>query len=317
MSDAASAFSSVRNLRVFADGREIAQSCRIRLSLIENMSLLPALCSLEIENLSEASEALLSAASIVEVHSSGAGYSLTGSGNPLSSSSDSNAHVVRSSGAVSGSSGIASRSFSGSASQIPSASLSSHAGSSILASGSILSVFPRIQSGRRILSVSFSPGMALWQSAVSLSLTGGMRVSDTIRAILAASGTGIRLSAFLAEDRPLSRPQAFFGRACDALRLLAESVRARICLTPAGLCVVDPSQQSPTLFLPEDALRSDPVFLHDRCILSTEAAGWPLGTCLRFRWKGSSHQGLLSARMLNLDNGDGPWQSQLEVTLSS
>ena len=265
MSDAASAFSTVRSLHVFADGREIAQSCRIRLSLIESMSLLPALCSLEIENLSDASAALLSAASIVEVYSS---------------------------------------------------SLSSHAGSSILASGSILSVFPRIQSGRRILSVSFSPGMALWQSAVSLSLTGGMRVSDTIRAILAASGTGIRLSAFLAEDRPLSRPQAFFGRACDALRLLAESVQARICLTPAGLCVVDPSLQSPTLFLPEDALRSDPVFLHDRCILSTEAAGWPLGTCLQFNWKGSSYQGLLSARMLNLDNGDGPWQSQLEVTLS-
>jgi len=264
-SPAPSSFPVVRSLRVFADGQEIAQSCRIRLALMESMSLLPALYSLEIENLSEASEALLSAASVVEVHSDG--------------------------------------------------TIAAH-GSSILASGSVLSVFPRIQSGRRILSVSFSPGMALWQSAVSLSLTGGMRVSDTIRAILAASGTGIRLSAFLAEDRPLSRPQAFFGRACDALRLLAESVRARICLTPAGLCVVDPSMQSPTLFLPEDALRSDPVFLHDRCILSTEAAGWPLGTCLQFNWKGSSYQGLLSARMLNLDNGDGPWQSQLEVTIS-
>ena len=285
-----SASFALRSLRVFADGREIAQSCRIRLSLMESMSLLPALYSLEIENLSEASEALFSAASIVEVHSGGADSS--------SSKSPSANH-------------------SGGVSERSSVSPSSHAGSSILASGSFLSVFPRIRSGRRILSVSFSPGMALWQSAVSLSLTGGMRVSETIRAILAASDTGIQLSAFLAEDRFLSRPQAFFGRACDALRLLAESVRARICLTPAGLCVVDPSLQSPTLFLPEDALRSDPVFLPGRCILSTEAAGWPLGTCLRFRWKGTTHQGLLSARMLNLDNGDGPWQSQLEVTISS
>ncbi len=267
MSDKSSAYSTLRGLRIFADGREIAQSCRIRLSLMENMSLLPALYSLEIENLSETSEALLSAASSVEVHSG--------------------------------------------------ETVSSISGSSILASGSVLSVFPRIQSGRRILSVSFSPGWALWQSAVSLSLTGGMRVSDTIRAILTASGTGIQLSAFLAEDRRLSRPQAFFGRACDALHLLAESVRARICLTPAGLCVVDPSLQSPTLFLPEDAFRSDPVFLPGRCILSTDAAGWPLGTCLQFRWKGSSYQGLLSARMLNLDNGEGPWQSQLEVSMFS
>ena len=256
---------------------------------MESMSLLPALYSLEIENLSEASEALLSAASIVEIHS--------GSTDGSSSKSYS----------INSSRGVPERA---------SASLSGHADSSILASGSVLSVFPRIQSGRRILSVSFSPGWPLWQSAVSLSLTGGMRVSDTIRAILAASGTGVRLSAFLAEDRSLSRPQSFFGRACDALRLLAESVRARICLTPAGLCVVDPSLQSPTLFLPEDALRSDPVFLPGRCILSTDAVGWPLGTCLQFKWKGNSYKGLLSARMLNLDNGEGPWQSQLEVTFS-
>ena len=59
-SPASSAFPVVRSLRVFTDSREIAQSCRIRLALMESMSLLPALYSLEIENLSEASEAQLS-----------------------------------------------------------------------------------------------------------------------------------------------------------------------------------------------------------------------------------------------------------------
>lgn len=247
--------SFVRSLRLFSDGREIGQSCRMRLSLTETVSLLPQLYSLEIENLSASSETLLTASSSLEVRS----------------------------------------------------------GDSVLVAGALLSACPRNRSGRRILSVSFSPGMALWQSAISLSLTGGLRVSDTLRAVLAASGTGIPLATFLAEERVFSRSQAFFGRTCDALRLLADSVGAMAWLATAGLCAVNPALQSPTLFLPESSLRADPIFLPDRYLLSVQAAGWPLGASLQFTWQGRTYQGMLSRRLLNLDNADGPWQSQLEV----
>ena len=245
----------LRELRLFAGGREIAQSCRIHLFLVENLTLLPHLYSLKIENLSESSEALLSLAGSLEVRS----------------------------------------------------------GDSILASGAVLSVCPRMDSGKRILSVSLSPGMALWQSAVSLSLVAGLSVSDTLRAVLAASGTEIPLAAFLAGDPRMARPQSFFGRTCDALRTLADAVHARVWLSPAGLCVLDPALQSPTLFLSEKDYQGEVIFLPDRYVLTTEVRGWPLGTCLRFTWKGRSYQGLLSARMLNLDNTEGPWLSQLEI----
>ena len=113
----------------------------------------------------------------------------------------------------------------------------------------------------------------------------------------------------------MTRPQSFFGRVCDALRSLAATVNADVCLTAAGLCVVDPSLQSPTIFIPEGFLTEAPVFLQDRYILNSEVEGWPLGTCLQFTWQGRTYQGLLAGRMLNLDNVEGPWQSQLEVSV--
>ena len=244
----------IRDLHVFADGREVAQSCRMRLTARENLSLLPQLFQLEIENLSASSSVLLPSARSVEVRS----------------------------------------------------------GDSVLASGSPVSSCSRRRLGRSLFSLSFSPGMALWQSSVSLSA--GMSVSDSVRAVLSASGTGIPLAAFSADDAFLTRPQSFFGRTCDALRMLADTVHAEAYLSSAGLCLIDHSRASaPTLILPEDALLSDPVYLPDRIILSTEPKGWPLGTVVGFTWQGQSCQGMLVSRLLSLDNVEGPWLSQLEV----
>ena len=132
----------IRDLHVFADGREVARSCRMRLTARENLSLLPQLFHLEIENLSASSSVLLPSARSVEVRS----------------------------------------------------------GDSVLASGSPVSSCSRRQSGHSLFSLSFSPGMALWQSSVSLSLSAGMSASDSVRAVLSASGTGIPLAAFSADD---------------------------------------------------------------------------------------------------------------------
>ena len=252
-----------RDLHLFADGREIAQSCRMRLTARENLSLTPQLFQLEIENLSGSSAAFLSAARSLEVRSEG----------------------------------------------------------SVLAAGEPVSVCPRRQSGKRILSVSFSPGISLWEASVSLSLAAGMRVSDSVRAVLSAAvyppgaARRVPLAAFTAEDAVLTRPQAFFGRACDALRVLAGTVRAKSFLAPSGLCVIDPRPQTPALILPESSLLSEPVELRDRVLLTTAAAGWPLGSCLRLEHAGRAYQGLPVSRLLRLDNVSGPWLSQLEVLL--
>ena len=184
---------------------------------------------------------------------------------------------------------------------------------SVLAVGDSIFCCPRWIDGRKVLAVSFSYGFRLWKAAVSLSLAAGMKISDTIREVLKASGTGIQMAGYTARDFALTRPQAFFGRACEALERLADSVDGRAGLTPAGVCVIGAGEQTPTVVMPEDGLLSEPIFLKDRVILKTGIVGWPLGTGVQFIWKGNAWNGVIVSRMMDLDNAEGPWESQLEV----
>ena len=184
---------------------------------------------------------------------------------------------------------------------------------SVLATGDSIFCCPRWIDGRKVLAVSFSYGFRLWKASVSLSLAAGMKISDTIREVLKASGTGIPMAGYTAKDFALTRPQAFFGRACEALERLADSVDGRAGLTPTGVCVIGAGEQTPTVVMPEDGLLSEPIFLKDRVILKTGIVGWPLGTCVRFRWNGADYQGVMMSRMLDLDNAGGSWESQIEV----
>jgi len=184
---------------------------------------------------------------------------------------------------------------------------------SVLAMGDSIFCCPRWIDGRKVLSVSFSYGFRLWKASVSISLAAGMKISDTIREVLKASGTGIQMAGYTAEDFSLTRPQAFFGRVCEALERLADSVGGRIGLTSAGVCVIGMREATPTVMMPEDELLSEPVFLKDRMILKTGIVGWPLGTYVQFRWNGADYQGVMMSRMLDLDNAGRSWESQIEV----
>ena len=164
---------------------------------------------------------------------------------------------------------------------------------SVLAVGDSIFCCPRWIDGRKVLAVSFSYGFRLWKAAVSLSLAAGMKISDTIREVLKASGTGIQMAGYTARDFALTRPQAFFGRACEALERLADSVDGRVGLTPAGVCVIGTEKVTPTVVMPEEELLSEPIFLKDRVILKTGIVGWPLGTCVRFSWNGADYQGVI------------------------
>lgn len=210
-------------------------------------------------------------------------------------------------------------------------------GNSILAFGELIDSVTQSISGKRQTSLVFSPGLSLWQSSVSLSVTAGMKISDTIRSLLAEAGkdeTVFSLAAFTAEDRILSRPQAFFGRTCDALAMLAETVEADAFLSPAGVCVSsrpgrDPAPAADSVSdasasfgnvsafysVPERALLSAPIQTGDRLLAVTEMIGWPLGENLTITWQGVSRIGRLVSRLIQADTGDGPWKLELELEL--
>ena len=247
--------SFVRDLHLFADGRELGRGCRMLLRSQETLSLAPQLFHLEIPDLPESSAVLLSSSQSAEVRSSG----------------------------------------------------------SILASGEIIDAVTRTEAGKRITAVSFSPGLSFRKASVSLSVPGGMTVSETIRSVLKAGGTQVALAAFQAEDRLLSRPQAFFGRVCDAVSVLASTVCADACLSAAGVCIRDRSPVAPTLVIPEESLLQAPVRTADSVILSTAVTGWPLGAWVRYTWQDVTGTGRLISRMIHADSVAGPWKSELEL----
>lgn len=246
-----------RDLRLFADGQELAQGCRMTLTARLGLSLRPALHQLQIRELSESSAAMLSGARQIEVRS----------------------------------------------------------GNSVLAFGMLSEVLTRTSGGQRITDLVFSPGLSLWQSSVSLAVPAGMKVSETIRRLLTASGSGISLAAFAAEDVFFSRPQAFFGRTCDALSLMAETVHADAFISPAGLCISGRTQREPGLVLSKGDLLTTPIRTGNRLLLVTAMTGWQIGAFARIAWEEASWTGRLVSAFLQADNVSGLWKAELEAEL--
>ncbi len=190
-------------------------------------------------------------------------------------------------------------------------------GHSTLAAGKIVDVHTHTVQGKRITEVGFSPGLSLWEASVSLSLASGMRLSDTVREILKASGTGIQLVGFTGREIAFSRGQAFFGRASDALVGLDSAADAFAWLSPAGLVMSGKDDHHITVSLTESDLLSAPTMADGRVILATSMVGWPSGAYVRYEWQGRSGSGRILSRSLDADNVSGPWKSELMIPTSS
>ena len=184
-------------------------------------------------------------------------------------------------------------------------------GASILAAGDICDAHTCTLQGRQRTEIGFSPGLRLWESAVSLSAAAGMPVSDTVRAVLAASGMGIALAGFTGKDPVFTRPQAFFGRTVFALEDLASAADADAWLSPAGLIVCGREDRTVTLNLAEGDLLSAPTAARDRMMLTTAMIGWSAGAYVRYTWQGQTGEGRILSRFIDADNVSGPWKAEM------
>ena len=186
----------------------------------------------------------------------------------------------------------------------------------VLVSGSVSDAFrSRGKSGTEA-HVAISPGLKLWEAAVSLDVGAGVTVSDTVRRLLEASGTGITLLSFPGEDPVITRGQAFYGRAAECIEEALGKARARCCLVPSGLCVVPKEGLPVSMVLTEEDLTDVPSFnCGGDMVLRTGPAGWTLGKGVEVRYGGTVNRGLISERLLSLDTGDGPWRVELVVEL--
>ena len=189
---------------------------------------------------------------------------------------------------------------------------------SILASGAVSDVNWGMTPEGKVTEVVFSPGIRLWEVPVSLSVEAGVKVSETVRRILEASGTGISMLSFPGTDPVRTRGQAFYGRAAECVAEALSAASARSCLTAAGLCVIPSSGLPVSMELTEEDLLDEPVRVGDMLMtLRTKPTGWPLGKMVSVTWKGVTTMGLVIERSIDADNTEGNWQAEmiLEVKL--
>ena len=187
---------------------------------------------------------------------------------------------------------------------------------SVLAAGDISDVCKRSVPEGTVTAIVFSAGLHLWEAPVSLSVEAGVSVSETVRRILSASGTGIPLLSFPGEDPVRTRGQVFFGRAAECAAEALSAAGARGYLTDAGLCVVPSSGLPVSMALTEADLIDAPVRTPGGLlILRTKPTGWPLGKRVAVSWKGERYEGLVIDRSVDADNMEGNWQSELLIDL--
>ena len=180
-------------------------------------------------------------------------------------------------------------------------------GISLLAFGEITDAIQRQTDEDSLTVVSFAPGLSLWEAAVSLSVPAGLSVSNTIRQILAATGTGCSLISYTGEDPVFSRGQTFHGRAADAITsvLSAAGLSDAAYWTPAGLCVRGNSSDPVTI----SDLTDFPQQTSSGIILPVPPAGWSVGQAVRYE----NITGLIREICVDADNTVGPWKMELLV----
>lgn len=183
---------------------------------------------------------------------------------------------------------------------------------SVLAAGDVADVFRYLVEDGTVTTVCFSLGLQLWEAPVSLSLEAGVSVSETVRQILSASGTGISLLTYTGPDPLFLRGQAIFGRAAESLVCALSAARARGCLVPAGLCVLPGSDQPVSMVITEEDMLTEPEFPSgDLAVLRLKVAGWPIGKKVEVRWQGRTLTGIIAERLMEADNQSGPWYSEV------
>ena len=188
---------------------------------------------------------------------------------------------------------------------------------SCLAFGMVSDVFRRTVPEGTVTVAAFSLGLELWETPVSLSVEAGVAVSETVRRLLEASGTGIRLLSFPGNDPIVSRGQAFCGRAAECIAEALSAASARGYLVPAGLCVIPADPLPATLHMTEKDLTDRPAFADKggKMILSTTVTGFQPGEEMTLVYSGKTASGLILERLVEADTVSGPWSTQLLIEL--
>ena len=188
---------------------------------------------------------------------------------------------------------------------------------SCLASGQLSDVYTQTVPEGTVTVAAFSMGLDLWNAEVFVSCPAGSSVSDDVRVLLDASGTGIQLLSFPGDDPLPLRGRAYVGKAAEAIASALSQAGARGFLTPAGLQVIPMDPLPASLHLTEADLTDRPVFADSgrKMILSTNVVGFQPGDEMTLSFEGTTIKGLIVSRMVDADSYAGPWKTELLIEI--
>ena len=206
---------------------------------------------------------------------------------------------------------------------------------SCLASGQLSDVYTQTVPEGTVTVAAFSLGLDLWNAEVCVSCPAGTSISEDVRAILEASGTGIQPLSFPGEDTQPLRGRAYIGKAAEAITQALSlcnnigaggaptintsrtAACARGFLTPAGLQVIPKDPLPASLHLTEADLTDRPVFADAgrKMILSTNVVGFQPGDEMTLSFEGVTTKGLIVSRMVDADSYSGPWKTELLIEI--
>ena len=274
-----------RDLRVFLDGVPFTQGTGFRLIGRVDLNLYPDLFLLQCRNLPKEGICQLRNARHISVLSNGS----ASASRPISGPPNGSAPATRQT------------------SGLPN--------SSCLATGILSDVYTQTVPEGTVTVAAFSLGLDLWNAEVSVSCPAGTSVSDDVRAILDASGTGIRLLGFPGEDPHLHRGRAYAGKAAETIAQALSQTCARGFLTPAGLQVIPKDPLPASLHLTGEDLTDRPVFADGgrKMILSTNVIGFQPGDEMTLSFEGTITKGLVVSRLVDADSYAGLWKTELLI----
>ena len=186
---------------------------------------------------------------------------------------------------------------------------------SCLAFGKIADVYRRTVPEGTVTVALISLGLDLWMSRVSLPASAGDGVFETVRALLENSGTGMTLLDVPGEDVSFGRGHSFFGRASLCIAEALAMAGCRGVLTRSGLKVVREGYPQKPLSLAAADLTDEPRFAEGGkiMVLSTTVTGFQPGDEIVLSYKKEAYHGLILERMVDADNGNGPWRTEMMI----
>ena len=174
---------------------------------------------------------------------------------------------------------------------------------STLCYGTIEDIYSHVEGANDVISVSISDGQEFWDAKVNKTISAGVRIKETIAAIL----KGAVIGSYLADNPRLVRGQTLSGSLPQIVQNMASGVNARAFISHGAVHIVGKGQSNDVVTVRDDEIISVPGYANGVCIAYVKVKGFAVGSMIYF--KDGYYR--LVAQAVDADNFNGTWQTQL------